>query len=124
MTDHQQEGGTADQQSIPCPFRDGGARNWDAWLDAQPGPDGKKLIVIGEVNAGAGYTGRLTFTHTDKMLPPNQYAELKLVEEQGAPAGWREIRAEQETSEGEYGSVVIYCHDELLVTISPVPVVE
>jgi hypothetical protein len=122
MTDQRQDLGGG-EGSIPCPFRDGGARNWEAWLNAMPGPGAKTLIVIGEVETQAGYAGRIEFTHMDRMLPPNQYAELTLVESPGAPGGWQPIRAEQETDQDEFTSVVIHCHDEMLVTISPVPVV-
>lgn len=124
MTDQRQDMGGGDKESsIPCPFRDGGARGWEAWLNAMPGPDPKKLIVIGEVETQPGYAGKLELTHIDKMRPPNQYAVLSLVEAPDAPGGWQPIRAEQDTDQDEFTSVVIHCHDETLVTISPVPVV-
>ena len=124
MTDQRQGSGeSGGASSIPCPFPQAGARGWEAWLNAMPGPDPKKLIVVGEVETQPGYAGRLQFTHMDKMLPTNQYAKLTLEESPGSPGGWQPIRADQETEQDEFTSVVIYCHDELLVTISPVPVV-
>lgn len=123
MNDRPNPNAGSGAESIPCPFSDGGARNWEAWLDTQPGPDGKKLIVIGEVETQEGYSGHLELTHMDKMLPPNQYASLTLVEDKGAPGGWQPIRAELETDQDEFTSVVIDCHGETLFTISPVPVV-
>jgi hypothetical protein len=121
MTDQRQGMDGGGESSIPCPFRDGGARGWEAWLNAEPGPDPKRLIVIGEVETQPGYAGRLELTYMDKMRPPNQHAELTLVESPGAPGGWQPIRAEQETDQGMYHSVIIHCHDEELATISPVP---
>jgi hypothetical protein len=123
MTDQRQGTGGGGEGSIPCPFRDGGARGWEGWLRAEPGPDPKRLFVVGEVHTEAGYAGRLKLTHMDKMRPPNQYALLTLEESPGAPGGWQPIRAEQETDQDQFTSVMIHCHDELLVTISPVPVV-
>jgi hypothetical protein len=124
MTDQRQDMSGGDEEgSIPCPFRDGGARGWDAWLNAMPGPDSKTLIVIGEVNTEAGYAGKLELTFIDRAMPPNQHAELTLVESPGAPGGWQPIRADQETDQTKFNSVIVHCHDEELVTISPVPVV-
>lgn len=108
---------------IPCPFRDDRSRGWEAWLNAEPGPDPKRLIVVAEVDAPEGYSGRLRFTHMDKMLPPNQHAELSLVESPGTPGGWRAIRGELETDQECFNSVIVSCHGEPLTTISPVPVV-
>lgn len=123
MTDETQGSGGA-EESIPCPFRDGGARNWEAWLNAMPGSGPKTLIVVGEVQTEPGYAGRLELTYMDKMLPPNQHAELTLVESPGAPGGWQPIRAELETEQEGFHSVVVSCHDETLATITPVPRVE
>jgi hypothetical protein len=122
MTD-QRQGLGGGEESIPCPFREGGARNWKAWVNAMPGSGSNTIIVTGEVNTEAGYAGRLELTHIDKMLPPNQYARLTLVESAGAPGGWQPIRGEQKTDQQEYNSVIVDCHGETLVTISPVPVV-
>jgi hypothetical protein len=124
MTDQRQDlGGGGEESSIPCPFRDGGAREWEAWLNAMPGSDPKTLIVVGEVETQRGYAGRLELTYMDKMMPPNQHADLTLVESPGAPGGWQGIRAEERTDQQKYGSVIIHCHGEVLATISPVPIV-
>jgi hypothetical protein len=121
MTDQRQSDGG--KEGIPCPFGDGGARNWKAWVNAMP-IDDAQLIVIGEVNASQGYTGRLRFSHADKPEPPTQYLELNLVEEAGAPDGWREIRAQGKALGRDYAAVVILCHGEELARITEVPVVE
>jgi hypothetical protein len=123
MTDQRQSEGSGGESSIPCPFRDGGARGWKAWINAMPGPDAATLIVVGEVNAPEGYAGRLRFSHADRMRPPNQYLELTLVEKGGAPGGWSEVRAQDTALGREYASVVILCHDERLETITDIEVV-
>ncbi len=110
-------------KSIPCPFRDGGARDWKAWLDTMPGPDGNSLIVTAVVETEPGYTGKISFTYMDRAWPPNQHAELNLIESAGAPGGCHEIRETLETNQQQFNSVVIHCHGEELVTITPVPVV-
>lgn len=110
---------TATASSIPCPFRDGNARDWAAWL-AIEGRCGARLIVTAQVNTQPGYTGQLRFTYMDKRLPPNQHAELNLVEAAGAPGGWHEIRGELPTGQDEFNAVIVHCHDEELVTITPV----
>lgn len=121
MTDQRQGEG---QESIPCPFREGGARGWQAWIDAMPGGGEPQLIVVGEVNVSAGYAGRLVFSQADRMDPPNQYLDLTLVEEAGGPDGWREVRAQDKALGLAYNSVVILCHGEELATITDIPVVE
>jgi hypothetical protein len=120
MTDQRQSEG---KEGIPCPFGDGRARAWKAWINAMPGAE-LRLIVIGEVEAGEGYTGRLIFAGADRKLPPNQYLTLEMVEEAGAPGGWREIRADGPGLGQEYEAVVIHCHGEELARITDIPVVE
>lgn len=111
--------------SIPCAFDNGRSRNWRAWIDAMPGPGPRPtLIVTAEVEAQAGYSGRLTPTHSDRALPPTQHFELTLVEQAGAPAGWREIRGQIRPSQGAYRAVVIDCGGSEHHDIAPVPIVE
>jgi hypothetical protein len=98
------------------------SRNWNAWVNAAPGPAPRPaLIVIGEVEAPAGFTAELRPMFS-QLIDPATHFEVTMVPAPGKAAGWREVRHEVRPAREDYHSIVIHCGGAVLQRIEKVDV--
>jgi hypothetical protein len=104
-----------------CPIA--GSRDWRAWVNAMPGPDRPRLIVIGEVTVPTGgWQLSLELGATREIDPPVQEVVLRAVPPSGAATQaivTREVRGDF-LALPRYGAVVVRCGSEVIAEISPV----
>jgi len=110
-----------------CPIID--TRNWEAWIDKMPGPDGgMRLHITGDADMPTpGYTFQWSEGFADRALPPGLRFKLTATPPDGIVA--QVITTEQvnysgETPYREIRAVYVSCGDKKLAEISPVSVVE
>ncbi len=117
----------APDDSEACPVI--ASRNWEAWVNAMPGPDSQmKLIVIGEIDLPTpGFEISWREGMADRSATPVQRLLLTATPPGGivTPATATEsVRYEGPALTRTYGGVIIMCGGSPLAQIDDVPVVE
>ena len=106
-----------------CPIISSG--DWRAWVDAMPGPRGRRLLVTGRVTVPTGgYRVRLELGAVQEIHPPVQQVELIAnPPDDGATQAivTHEVRGDFAALH-QYGAVVIRCGSATLAEIRPVPI--
>ena len=115
-----QERGRAPMQTAPCYAS---TKDWRAWIDATPGPQGPGLVVSGVVTTPTGgHRTSLTLGPTLRSEPPQQIINLE-IKAQGDIATMmvvtEEVRA-RFPALPRYGAVIIRCNGQEVGRVSPV----
>ena len=105
-----------------CPIS--GSSDWNAWVNAMPGPTGPSLIVVGKVaTPTGGYSVGFEPTLIRRESYPVQIvATLRVVPPTGAATQavvTHDVRGQWPSAE-PVGSVDIVCGNQVLARISPV----
>ena len=107
-------------ESIPCY---GSTKDWRAWIDATPGPQGPGLIVTGIVTTPTGNNRRfLTLGPTLRSEPPQQVVNLEIRGQGDIVTNMvltEEVRA-RFPALPRYGAVIIRCNGQEVGRVSPV----
>ena len=105
-----------------CPIA--GSSDWNAWVNAMPGPNGPSLIVIGKVTTPTGGY-RIAFDPmivSRRSYPVQHVATLRVTPPTGMATQaivTHDVRG-QWPSATEVGAVDVVCGGQLLARISPV----
>ena len=105
-----------------CPIS--GSSDWNAWVNAMPGPNGPSLIVVGKVTTPTGGY-RVEFDPmivSRRSYPVQHVATLRVTPPSGmaTQAIVRHDVRGQWPSSNAVGSVDVVCGGQLLARISPV----
>ena len=102
-----------------CPWE---TREWNAYVNAMPGPgnSGPTLIVTGEANVPAGWRAVMVPGPTDRMQPPGQRFALTLEPDEGAAGGWQDVRGEIRPALKGYSSVIIGCAGDMVARVDEI----
>ena len=104
------------------------SRDWQAWINAMPGPgaDRPTLYITGEVDMPTpGWSVELVEGPADRAQPPGLRFRLETERPDGIVTQVitpTEVRYAGQTPYHEIREIIISCGDEMLVTISDVPV--
>lgn len=99
----------AAEEQVALPVCPAESRGWSAWINAMPGPDRQRtLVVTGEVLLPDGARATLNEGPLDRMMPPGQRIALSIARAERA-AGWQMVRLEIAPAQPAYSSVVIGC---------------
>lgn len=115
-----------DAAATGCPVI--ASSDWQAWVNAMPGPDGPQLHVSGQITLPTpAYTVTLTPGPADRMAPPMQRLILTATAPDGMVASVIEttqVAFALPTQMTQFRAVAIVCGDTLLAEISPVDIVQ
>ena len=105
-----------------CPIA--GSSDWNAWVNAMPGPNGPTLIVIGKVTTPAGGYSVVfePMIISRRSYPVQHVATLRVTPPTGMATQaviTHDVRG-QWPSSTSVGSVDVVCGGQLLARISPV----
>lgn len=114
-------------QSMNCPVID--SRNWEAWINAMPGPDAQRtLIVVGEVDLPTpGFDVNVTPGRADRSAVPTQHAILSATPPDGVVAQVvtsYPVRLETPAIADNYTAVIVRCGDDVLAEITEIVVAQ
>jgi hypothetical protein len=115
-----QERGDGLSRTYPCY---GSTKDWRAWIDATPGPQGPGLVVTGVVTTPTGNNRTfLTLGPTLRSEPPQQIVNLEIRGQGDVVTNMvvtREVRA-RFPALPRYGAVVIRCNGQEIGRVSPI----
>ncbi len=105
------------------------SRNWQAWVNAMPGPDAQPTLhVTGEVDLPTpGYTIEWQLGALDRMQPPGQRLTLSATPPDGMVTQvvtTVEVAFAHESAITNYREVIVNCGGKVLATISDVTVAQ
>jgi hypothetical protein len=115
-----------DSAMASCPHV---SRDWQAWINAMPGPDAKRTLhITGNVDMPTpGYSVKLVEGPADRMQPPGLRFQLEVTPPDGpvtqviTPA---EVNYSAPTPYSQIREIMISCGDRPLATITEVPVAQ
>lgn len=110
------------QTQTHCPAFE--SKDWVAWLNKMPGPDGPRLHVSGKIVLPTpGYNIEILPGPLDRRQPPAQRLRLKITPPSGMVAQvitTREVKASFPAQASNYRAVIISCGDKVLAEITDV----
>jgi len=113
-----------DDGSASCPTV---SRDWQAWINAMPGPDAQRTLhITGSVDMPTpGYSLELVGGPADRMQPPGLRFRLKVERPDGMTTQVitpTEVRYAATTPYSEIRQIIVVCGDQTLATIDEVTV--
>ena len=115
-----------DDGSPSCPTV---SRDWQAWINAMPGPDAQRTLhITGSVDMPTpGYTVELVGGPADRMQPPGLRFRMEVTPPDGPVTQVitpTEVRYSEPTPYSQIREIMITCADRPVVVITEVPVAQ
>lgn len=106
-----------------CPVTE--SKDWQAWVNAMPGPGEPKLNITGNVTfSKPGITALFSLGPLDRRMPPSQRIIMTAVKSAETLEATQTLSASLPALAKSYRSIIIVCGDDVLASITDVEIAQ